>query len=225
MRENNMAEVDDFLAHYGVTGMKWGVRKGGLKDRVKGAVTDSVERRLVTNRAIAKGQGQTRDYRRVALKRYGGFGTGAALSTGSRKAAEKRANELEGMLERVKSGKMKLGDKLDAAFTTPVSDLVVSRRDKRALPGSPEAKVQNGAKRAAKIVGGVAGAYAIATLSTPQGKQAMKELANQLVGAAVNAKKASNARAASATRRSDTHGLATGPTIRLQQNPTTGNWV
>lgn len=220
-----MAEVDDFLAHYGVTGMKWGVRKGGLKDRVKGAVTDSVERRMITNRMIADGKGQTRDYRRVALKRYGGIGTGAAMSTGSRKAAEKRATELEGMLERVKSGKMKLGDKLDAAFTTNVSDLVISRRDKRALPGSPEAKVQNGAKRAAKIVGGVAGAYAIATLTSPQGKQALKVVADQLLGAAMNAKKASNAAKANATARSNTHGLATGPTIRLQQNPTTGNWV
>lgn len=217
--------VDDFLAHYGVVGMKWGVRKGSVKERINGAVRDSAERRMITNRAIAKGQGQQRDYQRVALKRAGGFNTGAVFNTGSRRVAQRRADQLEGMIKRIDKGKMSTVDKIDAALNTPVQDLFISRRDKRALPGSPEAKVQNGAKRAAKILGGVAGAYALATLSTPQGKQAIKVGANMLIGAAVNAKKASNAAKAQATARSNTHGIANYSTIRLQQNPTTGNWV
>lgn len=46
---------------------------------------------------------------------------------------------------------------------------------------------------------------------------------------AVMAKKKSNGKKAAdrmfADNRSRSHGLSTGPTIRLQQNPTTGNWI
>jgi hypothetical protein len=223
-----MSEVDDFLAHYGVSGMKWGRRSGGLKDRVKGAMSDSVERRMVTNKAIADGKGQTRDYRRVALKRGGGFATGAALSTGSRKIAKGRAKVLESRLKRVKSGKINRGDVIDAMFNTPVTDLLVSRRDKRALPGSKQDKVNKGSQVAAKLILGVGGA-AILSLNTKQNRAVAGRLikigANAAINSAVMAKKKSNSAKAYNTKRSDTHGITNYPTIRMNQNPTTGNWV
>jgi hypothetical protein len=223
-----MSEVDDFLAHYGVTGMKWGRRKGGVKDRVKGAVADSIERRMVTNKAIADGKGQTRDFRRVALRRGGGFATGAVFATGNKHISEQRAKALKGQMGRLKKGKITRLDALDMAINTHPLDLVISRRDKRALPGAVEAKVNGGAKTAAKVLAGV-GTAALLTLNTKQNRavalHVLKLTANAAVGAAVNAKKKSNATAAYNTNRSNTHGITSHPTIRMHQNPTTGNWI
>jgi hypothetical protein len=224
-------EVEDFLAHYGVTGMKWGRRKGGLKSRVQGAVSDSLERRATTNRAIANGQGQTRDFRRVALKRGGGLANPLmpVLTTGSKKVAAQRADTLEARKKRVDSGKMNKMDALDAVLNTHPADLLVSRRDKRALPGSPAAKTNTGKAHAAKVLAGVGGAAVIATLNTKQNRavagEFLKLAANEALGAAMNAKKKSNATKAYNTQRSNTHGITSHPTIRLHQNPTTGNWV
>lgn len=216
-----MEEVDDFLAHYGVTGMKWGVRKGSIKSRLQGAASDSVERRAVGARAIANGTAQTRDYRRTFMKTH-------ILNTptfASQKKAVKRADNLDALKSRVDSGKTGTIDKIGLAFSMHPADLVVSRRDKRALPGSPQDKVNSGRKKALKIVGGVAGAAVLTQLNNKQNRAVAVELLKMGLNSAVLAKQASNQRKASATARSNTHGLATGPTIRLQQNPTTGHWV
>lgn len=220
-----MEEVDDFLAHYGVTGMKWGVRKGSLKERLHGAANDSVQRRSVGARAIANGNAQTRDYRRTFMKTSMLGGPTFA----SQKKAVKRADNLDALQGRLDSGKTTKLDKIGLAFSMHPADLVVSRTDKRALPGSPQDKVNNGRQKAMKIVAGAAGATALITLKKKENRDLAVHLlklgANEALGAAMKAKQASNQRKASATARSNTHGLATGPTIRLHQNPTTGNWV
>lgn len=218
-------EVDEFLAHYGVTGMKWGVRKGSVKSRLKGAASDAVERQLVTNKSIANGTAQTRDYRRAIVK----GGTFGVVTGPRKKSAAKRVERLEGLQTRIDTGKTGVMDKIGLAYNISPGDLVVSRRDKRALPGSPPDKVNNGRQKAAKILAGTAGAVAIAAMNNPRNRavavNVLKLAANDALGAAMKAKQASNARKSAATARSNTHGLATGPTIRLQQNPTTGNWV
>lgn len=220
-----MEEVDDFLAHYGVTGMKWGHRKGGLKSRLHGAASDNVERRLIGTKAIANGTAQTRDYRRSMLS----GGPLGVLNGASKKGAAKRVVKLSAMKDRLDTGKTTTMDKIGLAFSTHPADLVVSRRDKRALPGTPPDKVNNGRQKALKIMAGAAGATAITVLKKKENRQVAVHLlklgANEAIGVAMRAKQASNQRKSDATRRSDTHGLAPGPTIRLHQNPTTGNWV
>lgn len=158
--ENSMDEVEDFLAHYGVTGMKWGKRKGGLKARATGAAKDSLQRRLTTNKEIAEGRGQKRDYRRASQFRAGGV-----VTAGRTKSAAKRAGQLEGQLKRLETGKLKARDVLSLVANTPATDLVVSRQDKRGLPGSVQNKQNTGKQKAANIVLGVGSAVAIASLA------------------------------------------------------------
>lgn len=115
-----------FLTHHGVKDMKWGVRRGGIKDRITGAHKDSLQRRITTNREIAEGRGQKRDYGRVAVFRPVGWGTFK-----SKKVAAVRVKQLEARAERVASGKTKASDILDRAFNTNVSDVIISRTDAR----------------------------------------------------------------------------------------------
>lgn len=154
--EEDDPRVENYLAHYGVVGMKWGKRRGGLKSRAKGAMQDSVERRLTTNKEIAEGRGQARDYRRRTLHRLPG-----ALASGSTKSAARRAKKLGGQLDRMKAGKATTRDKIGAAMNTPLIDLAVSRRDKRALPGSPVNKINTGKAKAGKIILGIGSAAII----------------------------------------------------------------
>lgn len=158
---------DNYLAHYGVVGMKWGKRSGGLKSRAKGAARDSIERRLTSNKEVAEGRGQTRDYyRRTALRAPG------ALMGGSSKSAGRRAKKLQGALDRLDAGKMTTRDKLGAALNTPLIDLAVSRRDRRALPGTPQRKQNTGMQKAGKIILGVGAGVVVANLAQSASKQA-----------------------------------------------------
>lgn len=118
---------EDSLAHYGVTGMRWGKRSGGLKSRIKGSALDSVQRRQTTNNAIAKGEGTKTDKFRVGFRRAAGYAT-----FNSKKLAGRRVNTLEARKQRIESGKIKARDVVDFLANTSVADLVVSRQDKRA---------------------------------------------------------------------------------------------
>lgn len=119
-------EVDAFIRHYGVKGMTWGVRRGNLKDRVKGAALDSIQRRRATNRAIATNTATVEDYSRVATRRIGGH-----LNAGNKAIANRRVAVLNRREERIKAGNARIDDILDGLATVAISDLVISRRDKR----------------------------------------------------------------------------------------------
>ena len=224
-------EVDDFLKHYGVTGMKWGVNRGGLKSRVKTAALDSAQRRITTNKEIAAGRGQTRDFRRVALKRYGGLATGAAFSTGNMVLAKERASKLQGQSDRIKSGTTTFKDKMGIAMNTPISGLVVRRTDKRGEPGAAVNKRNTGAKHLGKVLMGVAGAatiaYAVSASKNPAVRAEAKNLVNQGIGLAVNKQQGKNRAKAQKTayrnERADKFGLPSGPTYQARKG-TNGVW-
>jgi len=111
------------LAHHGVKGMKWGVRTGGLRGRVRGAADDQFQRRITTANAVATGTAKKRDVvRTVAF-------TGSHVT--NKKLAARRVQVLQERQARVAKGEAKVGDILSVIGHTSVADLAVSRRDKR----------------------------------------------------------------------------------------------
>ncbi|WNN94516.1 hypothetical protein SEA_LEWANDO_12 [Arthrobacter phage Lewando] len=214
-------EVDEFLAHYGVVGMKWGKRTGGLKERVKGAHTDSLQRRIEANKAVAAGRGQIRDYAGTFSRK------GVALTKG---AARGQVKALEARKDRVEKGKSTFFDKLDVLGNVSVADLAVSRQDKRGLEGAKVDKVNSGAAKVGKILGGAAAATVVA-IGVTQAKSAAQKgaasAANKAFNAAYEKKKAQNKytrNKANYERSADTRGIANYSTVRMNYNAATDSW-
>lgn len=156
-----MAEVDDFLAHFGVKGMKWG------KHNSKQVAVPAAPRAAgYTDRM------QKNDFRRV----------------GKQKGIEK-------VHQKVADG-------------TPLNK-------------AREQVANDRYKKKAQITTAVlGGAYAL-SIAAPM----IKEFAGIALDQAVVRKKASNGQKYAAKMFSDSHGIASYSTIRMEQNPTTGNWV
>lgn len=163
---------EEYLEHYGVKGMKWGKRSGGLRERAKGSHNDSLQRRITTNKEIAEGRGQSRDYRRRAL--HNPIGAGLPIVAGNKKLAARRVKALEARQARVNSGKATLKDKGDFLFNTSVLDLAVSRRDKRGEPGSIQAKQNTGFQTARNITMGVGGVLLASALANQVQQRALR---------------------------------------------------
>ncbi|WNT45392.1 hypothetical protein SEA_ARGAN_8 [Arthrobacter phage Argan] len=214
-------EVDEFLAHYGVVGMKWGKRHGGLKERAKGSINDSFQRQIQANKAVAEGRGQIRDY-------AGTFGRKGVGLTKGRAAANVKV--LEERQKRLNSGKAKFLDKVDAFNRVKITDMVVSRQDKRGLEGATKDKVNSGKAKAAKILAGAAAATAIA-VATSQAKNAAQKGAmagaNKAFNSAYEKKKAQNnynRNKPAYDRAADTRGISNFSTVRMNYNASNNTW-
>lgn len=122
---NNFPSYDDYLAHYGVKGMKWGVRKSKKvtgESRFTGATRDSIARQSQNLKEHRAG-GKAKLSRRV----------GITLSLGRKrfdKGLEKSIKELDATDKRWQEGKATLRDKYNAAFTTPIGGLFIEARPK-----------------------------------------------------------------------------------------------
>ena len=121
-----MAEVDDFLAHYGVKGMRWGKRKAqssgessdNLRAHLKKSAVSKIERERDTFKAL-------RD--KTDLNVRGKTINAVNRATMGKKFTEKyydaRINGLDNKATRLKDGKANVLEKLDAVVNLTALDL------------------------------------------------------------------------------------------------------
>lgn len=101
----------DEIRHYGVKGMKWGVRK---------ARTAQLGKRAARNERVAEGKGSLLD-KTITL---GGSSTARLVTSGGlRNEAARRATNKRSEIKRLADGKAKVTDILKAYGTVSTTDL------------------------------------------------------------------------------------------------------
>lgn len=120
--------IDAILEHYGIRGMKWGVRRGSSKtgmSRARSAAVDRNDRAIRRIQDSQKGKGPLRFRIERKLNQI-------AIGESATKRLEKLTiAELRDQNVRLKSGKATVRDKLQVLMTTTPLDFVLSNRPKK----------------------------------------------------------------------------------------------
>lgn len=118
------------LAHYGVKGMKWGVRKGSLKSRVSDAQKERTERTTDMFKKVKRVSSSSKKSDKAKYLLATGL-VGQLAKPLIQKSLNKTISSLEKRSSRIESGKLNTMDKLDKVLnTTPVS-VVFTRTPKK----------------------------------------------------------------------------------------------
>lgn len=119
--------LEEALAHFGVKGMKWGVRRGNLRSRIGGVVADTNHNRtahLVRRRENRPATSDEKIDRAIALIARGG-------TNRLNKRIDIELRALEKQRKRIEAGKLAAIDILSIIARVKLIDLVISRRDNR----------------------------------------------------------------------------------------------
>ena len=127
LNEEDKPSLEEALAHYGIRGMKWGVRRGGLTSRLKGHLDDR-------NQQSTAYLTRARENRPKGLEEKLDRKISVAANLGTKrfnKRADKKLVKLEAQRKRIESGKLKARDILEIAGTVQYANLLISVRDNR----------------------------------------------------------------------------------------------
>lgn len=129
--EDTKPQLDDnLLAHYGIKGMKWGVRRGSRTTgmtRGQGAVIDRNNRQLKSLRELKKGNSGKYVSGTKTVKTINVINNITMGRSFTRRYYNNQIASLTAQNKRVKSGKMTLKDRLDVAMQSPASRLISVR--------------------------------------------------------------------------------------------------
>jgi hypothetical protein len=118
---------EELLIHYGIKGMKWGLRKGSAKtgiSRSRGALIDRNDRQIRRIRDARRGKGRLLDRLELKLDQL------ALGKERSKISMEYKIKDMKAQNARLKSGKATVNDKLEIFATTTPINLLLSNRPK-----------------------------------------------------------------------------------------------
>lgn len=122
-------ELDnDLLMHFGIKGMKWGVRRGSSKtgvSRARGALIDRNQRHIKRTKDLLAGKGLLRDRVEYRMSR---ISVGKSMTDRLMKVGIKEMNDQN---HRLKSGKVTFHDKLAVFGHANVANMLISNTPKK----------------------------------------------------------------------------------------------
>lgn len=148
-----MYDSHEFLAHYGVKGMQWGVRR---------------DRRAARLASLGTGDGGVASKAR-SIRDYGIVDT--VRGRGLRGGARIRGNRQLARNQRVKNGEASVRDKIAYYGGTRAVDLIPVRT-KNATKTTTEGRTQGRSSRNEKLLVGAAGAYFVGKMLVNAAKNA-----------------------------------------------------
>lgn len=116
-------DLENFLTHYGVKGMRWGLRRGSLSSRVKSARLEN--NKAVTNHLerLRAGKDLTRVERAINVTNHMTMG-----KTLTNKYYDWQISGMKKETAKIEEGRLNVAQKLSVALSTPVISLAVERR-------------------------------------------------------------------------------------------------